>query len=276
MVSAMETTQRSMATMDVPRPNRVLDRLLADRHPLPLSIALHLVPGALIVAVYLLVTEPLVVTTLGLPPLLGWAVAMCLALAPVQLGLLLWLGHRRNGRFSLRGVVHYLDKPIPRGKLVAIVAALIVYFAVVSLALSPLDGVIYESFFQWLPFEGLGGGLTAPLDGYPRSLMIIALAVCVPVTGLALPIIEELYFRGFLLPRLSRLGGWAPLVNSALFSVYHLWTPWIALSRVLYLLPGIWLVQRKKDLRLTIGMHAGTGVLFSTLGVIALLLNLVP
>ena len=140
----------------------------------------------------------------------------------------------------------------------------------------PLDSVVYESFFQWLPFEGAGGSLTAPLDAFPRSVMIISLAACLPLTGLTLPIIEELYFRGFLLPRLSQLGRWAPLFNSALFSLYHFWSPWIVLSRVLYLLPGIWLVQRKKDLRLTIGMHAGTAFLFQSLGVVALLLNVVP
>ncbi|MFD1537220.1 CPBP family glutamic-type intramembrane protease [Nonomuraea guangzhouensis] len=43
----------------------------------------------------------------------------------------------------------------------------------------------------------------------------MSLASCVPLTGLAFPIIEELYFRGFLLPRLSRLGRWAPVVNAA-------------------------------------------------------------
>lgn len=57
---------------------------------------------------------------------------MFLARVPFELCLLLWLGLRRNGRFSLRGVVHYLDKPLPRGKLVAIVIPLIVWFLVVS------------------------------------------------------------------------------------------------------------------------------------------------
>src|ERR1044072_1375453 len=73
----------------------IAQRLLGDHHSPSLSIALHRVPGVLIVAVYLLVAEPLV-TTIGYPPLLGWAIAMALALAPVELGLLLWLGHRRN------------------------------------------------------------------------------------------------------------------------------------------------------------------------------------
>ncbi|WP_214319394.1 CPBP family intramembrane glutamic endopeptidase [Nonomuraea sediminis] len=263
-----------MATTEDTRPNRIVERLLSDHHSLPLSIALHLVPGALIVAVYLLITGPLV-KAIGLPPFLGWAVAMCLALAPVELGLLLWLARRRNGRFSLRGVVSYLDKPISRGKLVAIVAVLIVQMVVLSFAFTPVDNLVYQWLFRWLPFEG-AGSVTGYFTGYSRTAVVVALASCIPLTGLAFPIIEELYFRGFLLPRLSRLGRWAPVVNTALFSLYHFWAPWVFLSRVVFFIPAVWLVWRKKDLRVSIGMHPGTTLLMSTGGVIAILLNLVP
>jgi hypothetical protein len=44
--------------------------------------------------------------------------------------------------------------------------------------------------------------------------------------GLVGPITEELYFRGFLLPRIDRYGIWAPVLNTFLFSIYHVWTPW--------------------------------------------------
>lgn len=47
------------------------------------------------------------------------------------------------------------------------------------------------------------------------------------------------------------------------------------LSRVIFFFPGPWLVWWKKDLRLSIGMHAGTTFLMQTLGTFVLLLNLV-
>ncbi|MFD9894812.1 CPBP family intramembrane glutamic endopeptidase [Amycolatopsis sp. NPDC059027] len=257
------------------RPSRIAGRLLADRHSLPLSITLHLLPGVLIVAVYLLIARPLA-KSIGYPPFLGWAIAMLLALAPFELGLLLWLGRRRNGRLSLRGVVRYRDKPLPRGKLVALVIPLIVWFLVVSFALMPVDSFVYDLLFRWLPFEGAGGGLTDGLAGYPHAVMVVALAACIPLTGLAFPIIEELYFRGFLMSRLSRLGRWAPVLSTVLFSLYHLWSPWVFLSRVVFFFPGPWFVWRKKDLRVSLGMHAGTTFLLQTLGTLALLLNLLP
>ncbi|MEV4108446.1 hypothetical protein [Nonomuraea sp. NPDC049695] len=66
------------------------------------------------------------------------------------------------------------------------------------------------------------------------------------------------------------------MVNAALFSLYHFWAPWRLLSRLIFMFPGVWLVWRKKDLRLSIGMHPGTTFVTTTGGVIALLLNLVP
>ena len=165
-------------------------------------------PGALIVAVYLLFAEPLV-NAIGYPSFLAWAIALVVVLAPVQLGLL-WLGRMRTGRFSLRAAVAYLDKPIPRGKITAIIAGLIVWMTVVSLALTPLDNLVFEWFFRWIPFEGAGGSATTYLDGYAQPVLVITMLVCLPLTGFTLPLIEEFYFRGFLLPRISHLGRGRP------------------------------------------------------------------
>lgn len=270
----MENTQTLTAATKVVRPNRFVERLLADRHSVPLSVALHLVPGALIVAAYQLIAEPLV-KAIHYPIFLAWAIALVVVLAPVQFGLL-WLGRMHNGRFSLGGVVHYLDKPIPRGKITAGIAGLIVWMTVVSLALTPLDNLVFDTFFTWIPFEGAGGSATTYLDGYSHSLLVITMLICLPLTGFTLPLIEELYFRGFLLPRIAHLRWRAPVLNTVLFSVYHFWAPWTVLSKIVFMFPAVWLVWRKRDIRLSIGMHPGTALLMATIGTIALILGLVP
>ena len=48
---------------------------------------------------------------------------------------------------------------------------------------------------------------------------------------------KELDFRGHLLPRLERYGRWAPVINTALFATYHLFSPW-AISRDLPRVPA--------------------------------------
>ncbi|MER7557684.1 CPBP family intramembrane glutamic endopeptidase [Nocardioides sp. NPDC126508] len=254
-------------------PNRLVGLLLAERHSLPLSVALHLVPGALIVAAYVFVAAPLV-RAIDYPIFLAWAIALILVLTPILLGLL-WLGRQRNGRYSLRGVVGYLDKPISRGRITALIAGLIVWMTVVSLALSPLDTVIYDTFFTWVSYEGAGASGTTYLEGYAHSRVVVTMVLCLPLTGFTLPLIEELYFRGFLLPRISHLGWGAPVLNTVLFSVYHFWTPWAVLSRIIFMFPAVWLVWRKQDIRVSIGMHPGTALLMATVGTVALLLGVV-
>ncbi|MDQ7905049.1 CPBP family intramembrane glutamic endopeptidase [Phytohabitans sp. ZYX-F-186] len=146
----------------------------------------------------------------------------------------------------------------------------------VSLALTPLDNLVFDTFFTWIPFEGAGGSATTYLDGYAHSRLVVTMLICLPLTGFALPLVEELYFRGFLLPRISHLRWRAPVLNTVLFSVYHFWAPWTVLSKVIFMFPAVWLVWRKHDIRLSIGMHAGTALLMATIGTIALILGLVP
>ncbi|WP_406230454.1 CPBP family intramembrane glutamic endopeptidase [Nocardia sp. NBC_01009] len=261
-----------MRAFEDTRPNRIVQRLLGDRHSLPLSIVLHLVPGALIVAAYLLIGEPFV-NAIGYPVLMGWAIALCLVLIPILLGLL-WLGRKHNGHISLRGVLHYTDRPVPRGKLVAMVIPLIVWMTVVGFALAPMNN-FFKDFFTWLPYADEGGSATAFLDGYSYSILLTTMVICLPLTGISLPLIEELYFRGFLLPRIAHLDGWAPVVSTVLFSLYHFWSPWVFVSRVIFTFPGFWLTWRKKDIRPAIGMHVGVDAILATFGTIAVALNLI-
>jgi membrane protease YdiL (CAAX protease family) len=85
--------------------------------------------------------------------------------------------------------------------------------------------------------------------------------------NVVVPWVEELYFRGYLLPRMGALGRWAPLVNTALFSLYHAWLPWEFFSRVVALLSAIYVVWWKRDLRVSIWVH----VLLNSTGSIGLL-----
>ena len=64
------------------------------------------------------------------------------------------------------------------------------------------------------------------------------------------PIVEELYFRGWLLPRLERFGRCAPVLNAALFSLYHVWAPWQVVSRFVAVLPFIGAVWLQRNVYL--------------------------
>ena len=85
------------------------------------------------------------------------------------------------------------------------------------------------------------------------------------VTG---PVVEEVYFRGYLLPRISRFGVWAPLLNTVLFSVYHFFTPWQNAGRILGLLPIAYAAWWKRNIYVSMGAHV--------LGNVCVMLILLP
>ena len=70
----------------------------------------------------------------------------------------------------------------------------------------------------------------------PISMVFIFVAVLAPL-------VEELYFRGYLLPRMK--GQLAPLLHSLLFATIHVFTPWMIITRTLGLLPLIFGVKKK-------------------------------
>ena len=80
-----------------------------------------------------------------------------------------------------------------------------------------------------------------------------------------------MYFRGYLLPRISRFGAWAPVINTVLFSVYYFFTPWQNVGRIVGLLPmvdGLCGVVEERNIYVSMGAHA--------LGNVSVMLVLLP
>ena len=67
--------------------------------------------------------------------------------------------------------------------------------------------------------------------------------------------VEELYFRGYLLPRMPLSDTLAPVLHSALFALYHIWTPWMVVSRTIGVLPLIYVVRSKRNIYVGITAH---------------------
>lgn len=79
-----------------------------EQHPLLRSVILHLLPGVMVGAFYFLAVQP--VRALGFPSYMALLLAIPVVILPVQFGYLLYQGKKRNGRFSLRGVVLYRER----------------------------------------------------------------------------------------------------------------------------------------------------------------------
>lgn len=232
------------------RPTPMDDGL--QHHTLARILGLHLLPGVLATAVYVVVAPWLM--RLGFPALLAAYVVVPGVVIPCELGYLLVQARRAHGRPSLRDVVHYREA-IPAWQYAAFVPLLLVWAMVASGLLMPLDAFLAGSVFAALPDWFVFGDLPAYPTVYSRTILVATMVIGLVVNGLAGPVVEELFFRGYLLPRLARFGRWAPLLNVVLFSLYHFWTPWQLVSRIAVLVPMVYAVWWKRNIYLGMITH---------------------
>jgi uncharacterized protein len=209
---------------------------------------LHLMPSVLTAAVFVAL-GPLVVAA-GYPPHLALILAIPLAMIPVALGLLLYLGYNRNGRFSLRGVVLYRER-IPFWQYIVFVPLVFVAsFALLAIGGNALDEPLRTTAFAWMPSLdwGLGGS-------YTRATLIITYSLAALFVTLGESTVEELYFRGFLLPRMHFAGRWATPLHCLLFALYHIWMPWRLVSLTIGMVPLVFAVRRTRNIYIGMIVH---------------------
>lgn len=219
---------------------------LVEQHAVLKTILLHLVPGVIIYGLFLLLVP--VCEAWGYPGLMGLVIAAALVLLPT-LGEMYSMGKKRNRRFSLEGIVLYRQK-MPWWQYVLFTLGAVVYAFVITIAVVPLFQGYIMAFFTWWP----GYNARLILGNYPASHILIAEICYIALNGL-LPVIEELYFRGWLMPRIARFGAWTPWISLGLFSLYHLWQPWNNVLNIIALWPLTFLSWKKRNVYLGIAIH---------------------
>lgn len=231
------------------------------------SVTLHLLPGALITAFYFL-AGPIVMRA-GYPSMMALFVAIVFILIPFELGYLLYEGKRTNGRISLHNVVLYRE-PVPFWQYLLFVPLLLIWMLAVFALLAPLDNYLAQTLFWWLPDWSLPASSAATISQYPRDVLAVTFAVEM-VLSIAGPVVEELYFRGYLLPRIPASRTWAPLINVLLFSLYHFLSPWQNISRIIGILPFVYVVSWKRNVYIGILTHAAFNTVLNVLGMLGTL-----
>jgi membrane protease YdiL (CAAX protease family) len=245
---------------------KVLEKM--KQHTALQSILLHLIPGLFILASILFFSQPPMTRFFGLDerlsPVLGYLLSILFGLIPLQIGILLVAAKNETGKYAIRDILKFTLKS-PLKDYFILVPAFIVYFLLMFLLVAPLiQPYIIKTFFSWWPeqynFQLLlqNPSLLAGYRGIKILILFYLLLSC--ISG---PLLEELYFRGYLLPRMEKYAGkWAPFLNTVLFSLYHFFSPWENLIRILVSYPLVYTVWKKKDIRFSILVH----VLVNTIG----------
>ena len=215
-----------------------------EKHSTTQSIILHLLPGILVGCFYLLAHQSVV--NMGYPSIIALILAYAFILIPVELGYLLYQGKKKTGHFTLQGIISYRN-PIPWWQYLVWVLIIFIATGAIVTLLKPIDAFLQGRLFFWIPDISYG------LDGtYSRKTLILTYSLVFMVIAVLTPLVEELYFRGYLLPRMK--GKYAPLFHSFLFAVQHILEPWMIITRTLGFLPILFGVK-KKNIHIGIIVH---------------------
>ena len=218
-----------------------------EPHSLGKCLILHFAPGIANVSSTLLGFATLWNPSLP-PELFIGVLSNVFVLIPMQLGYLYYLAKkRRNPGWSLEGIVVY-NQSLSWSRYYIWVPAILVPTAVIFLAFEPVTHGL-EAFVGVNIFEKYVATGDAEVAG-------IVLLANITLTGILVPITEELYFRGHLLPRMpSQFGRLKPVAHSLFFSIYHFDAPWMIPVRTLGILPLIYTTIHTQSVRPGIVAH---------------------
>lgn len=197
------------------------------KHTTPQSVFLHLFPGIAVGIFYFLALKP--VASIGYPSFFALLLAFAMILIPLELGFLLYQGKKETGRFALKGIIRY-QNPLPWWQYLVWGSVIFVIVGTIMMLLKPFDAFLEKHLFFWMPAMNMG------LDGhYSKKILIVTYSLAFLINVVLAPMIEELYFRGYLLPRMQ--GKFSLMIHSFLFALIHVFTPWMIISRTIGFLP---------------------------------------
>lgn len=221
-----------------------------EQHSIGISAFLHLLPAMIWLVFYIPLAR--LASEYGIPSMLVMLILCVLILVSFELGYLYYLGKKRNRTFSLRGIVLYREK-IPWWQYVVFTILINGWGIVVYLIGGRVTEFMRTKVFYWLPdWYWLSRGNAEQNAPAIEITMAVLTLIIFGVVGV---VAEELYFRGYLLPRLSKLGIWAPLFNVALFILYHFWQPDMLVIGIMGMVPWVYIVWWKRNVYLSIIVH---------------------
>jgi len=226
-----------------------------DEHgklPGPLLIVLHLAPG-IIFAVFFYALSWVLVRS-GLTAYLALLIAIPACLAPLEIGVMLLWSVRYAETGSLRAAITYRRQGTAVDYIVSPIL-LLLFYGLASIVLSPITQYVAAHLSSLLPVWATQQALITGVSSSPPVQRYTTFLLAVLLSGFVAPVVEELYFRGFLLPRMEHWGCAAPVVNSFLFAVYHFYFLENVATIFVAFLPIAYAVRIKGDWRIGAVAH---------------------
>ncbi|MFN7252423.1 MAG: lysostaphin resistance A-like protein [Anaerobacillus sp.] len=217
-------------------------------------LLLVFVPTSILTISYLIVGHILGET---IPTLLIFFILALSILFPIQLYVVFSASKKEFGRYSLKSAFSNYQK-LSWWKIITYAALLWAFAGVMSATIAPLEEMFFApiterfsnilpTYFNWTNFDYL--------ENYSRNILLLTCGVYFILNGFIGPIVEELFFRGYLTQKFSRFGNYAPFIITVLFSFYHFWLPFNNLFRIIAFYPAYYIAWKKKNIYIAIVFH---------------------
>lgn len=223
------------------------------KHTVVQTILLHLLPGAIqFIIMILLIPLALHLGFVGVEGFFAGNLGDLIAMVPLQIGFLLFVAKKTTNTYNISVLIPFKEKAKLWEYLIFIVL-MIVWALCIDAVLSPFENGLRDSLFSFVPDAVAFRNMD--FSTMEKGRLIFVLCFSIFSNGIVAPLTEELYFRGFLLPRISLSPFLAVLVNAVLFSAYHFFSPWYFFSRLLMMLPIYYWVMKRKNIRFSLVAH---------------------
>jgi membrane protease YdiL (CAAX protease family) len=237
------------------------------KHSPSVSILFHLLPGLILTLVF--TVSAYIFRDLGIPAYFFLELSVLLFLLPYVVVFL-------RAKVKDEGVKNMLELFPYRQKLpwweylvwiIACMAIMILVFMTIGKVLDPL---IKEYFFSRLPAYLDVTDIARNPTHYSQAWILTVWILGIFTTTLIGPFIEELYFRAYLFPRIKSRPILMILFGALLFSAYHLFSPWMLVTRFIALLPLYFIVWRRRNFWLGVYAHCLLNFFGDTISMIPL------
>lgn len=208
-----------------------------------------------------------------IPPFLSFMVIIFVVLIPSELGIILIFSKKEIGKLNLQSAFISQEK-LSVKEIIGISIGLVVFAAMIFTFISPIESnFMFKTIFSKVPEYFKLADFFNHYENYSKGIVITSLVLYAIGDGILGPIVEELYFRGLIMPRINRFGKSTPIIVTLLFSAYHLFSPWEYITRVIACFPFIYCVYKKKNIYIGMVVHCTLNTVSIVMAIIGLMSN---
>lgn len=215
-------------------------------------LSLVFIPAVLILAVFILSS---ILLKDYVPAYLCLIAAIALVLVPFEIAVIVTANKKKYGKFGFKAAFKR-HVPMPLWKIVLLALVLFLWSRLVFSRMIPFEySLVMKPITKFVPEYLITDNFFVHLMQYPKWIISLTWITLLIFNGILGPIVEELYFRGYLMSRMERFGIVAPFIVTVLFSLYHLFTPWQNSIRIISLIPLHYCIWKYKNLYIGMLSH---------------------